>query len=331
MMKIALVCSHGGHLSEMLYLLDAFKGHEIFFITYDNPRTRNLGHRKYLFPNFGENYFEVIKNLHKIIGILLKENPDIIVSNGSEIAVPFFYVGKLLRKKLAFIECYTRINMPTVTGKLVYPISDLFLVMWPEMLENYGKKAKYFGGLFDIVKAEKKVETTKNGDNNILVIVGMHYQGFERLVKKMDEIAGKISDKVIMQIGKTDYEPKNAEYFRFKELDSEIEALMKNAKVVLCQGAMTIIDSLFQGTPVIAVPRLLKYNEHLNDHQLIFSRKLEFMGLVSVVENIDNLDNILPKFKWNDKTKIITNKHLIEKIKTFIEKCNNDGKMDIQG
>jgi len=51
----------------------------------------------------------------------------------------------------------------------------------------------------------------------IFVTVGMRYQGFERLVEKMDEIAGKICEKVLMQIGNTQYKPKNAKYFRFKD------------------------------------------------------------------------------------------------------------------
>lgn len=98
-MKIALVCSHGGHLTELLYLMEAFEGHDVFFVTYDNIRTRNLDYRKYLFPNFGEKPYKMFLNLPKIVNILLKEKPDVIVSNGAEIAIPFFYLGKLLRRK----------------------------------------------------------------------------------------------------------------------------------------------------------------------------------------------------------------------------------------
>lgn len=317
-MKIALVCSHGGHLTEMLYLIEAFKGHDVFFVTYENPRTKNLNYDKYLFPNFGDNYLELIKNLHRIIGVFLREKPDIIVSNGAEIAIPFFYIGKLLRKRLAFIECYTRIDMPTITGKLVYPISDLFLVLWPEMLANYGKKAEYAGGLFSVFESENKIEIQKNS-SIILVIVGMHYKGFNRLVKKMDEIAGKISDKVIMQIGKTNYKPKNAEYFTFKESDKDIEALIKSAKVVLCQGAMTIIDSLFLGIPVIAVPRLKKFDEHINDHQLVFSKKLEDLGLIKVVEEIDELSEGLFGHVISNNQCISVNSNVVEKLSCFID------------
>lgn len=315
-MKIALACSHGGHLTEMLYLMEVFEGHDVFFVTYESQRTKNLRYRKYLFPNFGERPLELLKNLPKIISIMLKEKPNVIVSNGAEIAIPFFYLGKLLRIKTIFIECYTRVNEPTITGKIVYPVSNLFLVLWSGMLKKYGKKAQYWGGLFEVSGLKKRIRDEK-GDM-IFVIVGMHYQGFERLVRKMDEIAGKIREKVVMQVGHTQCEPKNAEYFRFKDYQ-ETKKLIKNARILVCQAAMTIIDSLMEGTPVIAVPRLKKFGEHMNDHQLIFAKKLKESGLISVIENIDELESAISNFKPVTTKTIVVNPELIKNLRQFIE------------
>lgn len=156
-MKIALICSHGGHLTEMLYLSPAFQEHEYFFITYDSLRTKTLQKKKYLFPNFGKSPFIILQNMPKILYILLKEKPNLIVSNGAEIAIPFFILAKIIGIKTIFIECYTRVNSPTITGKLLYPLSNLFLVLWPEMLSYYGSKAQYWGGLFRI-KMENNIK-----------------------------------------------------------------------------------------------------------------------------------------------------------------------------
>ena len=150
-MKIALVCSHGGHLSEMLYMKSAFENHEVFFITYESSRTNNLAFKTYTFPNFGEKPLELLKNLHRIVFILIKEQCDLVISNGAEIAIPFFYLAKLLRKRTLFMECYTRISDPTLTGRIVYPVSDQFIVLWPELLDKYGKKARYIGKLFKTI------------------------------------------------------------------------------------------------------------------------------------------------------------------------------------
>ena len=145
-MKICLVCSHGGHLSEILQLIDALEGHETFFITYDSSRTRNLK-RKYLLQNIGTNPWLMARAFVSTFRILLKEKPRLIISTGSEIAIPAFYLAKLLRIKTVFIESWTRVDRPTGTGRIVYPVSDLFFVQWERLLSKYGKKAKYEGAI----------------------------------------------------------------------------------------------------------------------------------------------------------------------------------------
>lgn len=56
-----------------------------------------------------------------------------IISSGAAVAVPFFYIGKLFGAKTVYIEVFDRIDKPTVTGKLVYPVTDKFIVQWEEM------------------------------------------------------------------------------------------------------------------------------------------------------------------------------------------------------
>ena len=146
-MKICLVCSHGGHLSEMLQLKEAFEGHETFFITYDSPRTRGLTGRKYLLRNIGTNPLVMGQAFLSTFRILCRERPKMIVSTGSEIAIPAFYLAKLFRVRTIFIETWTRIVQPSGTGRIVYPVADVFLVQWERLLTQYGKKAKYEGAV----------------------------------------------------------------------------------------------------------------------------------------------------------------------------------------
>lgn len=146
-MKVALICSYGGHLTEILYLMDAFREHEVFFITYDNLRTRALPYRKYLMENIGTNPLKMTLAFVKIGKILTKEKPDVIVSTGSEIAIPAFVIAKVLGIRTIFIESWCRIKTKSGTGKIVYYLSDLFLVQWPQLLALYGKRAKYVGAV----------------------------------------------------------------------------------------------------------------------------------------------------------------------------------------
>lgn len=146
-MKIGLVCSHGGHLTEMMCLMEAFEGHEIFFVTYDSPRTKSLLYRKYLMENIGTNIFRMIHSFFIFVDIYLKERPDIIITTGSEIAIPAIILAKLAGIKTIYIESWCRVSTPSGTGKVVYPFADEFLVQWPELLNKYGKKAKFQGAV----------------------------------------------------------------------------------------------------------------------------------------------------------------------------------------
>ena len=144
--KIGLICSAGGHFTEMLQLREAFKGHRIFVITYREKATLNQENTYYLKTWRSPTGF--IVGLIKIFIIFLKEKPDILFSTGSEIAVPPFYLGKFLfRTKLIYLECSAQVYRPSLTGRCVYPITDLFLVQWEFLLKKYGPKAKYVGGL----------------------------------------------------------------------------------------------------------------------------------------------------------------------------------------
>lgn len=145
-MKICLTCSHGGHLTEILQLMDAFQGQDIFFITYEGARSSELTN-KYTMKNLGTNPLRFLLSIPKVFSILMNEKPDIIISTGSEIAIPVFYTAKVLRIKTMFIESLCRVEEPSVTGKIVYPISDVFLVQWKELLSKFGKKAQYWGNV----------------------------------------------------------------------------------------------------------------------------------------------------------------------------------------
>jgi beta-1,4-N-acetylglucosaminyltransferase len=145
-MKICLACSHGGHLTEMQRLTDAFKGHDVFFITYDSARTKEL-FPKYTVNDPGFNPLNYLICLPIMFGILVREKPDLIVSTGAEVAIPVFYVARLLGIKTMFIESLCRLNELSATGRIVYPVTDIFLVQWKELLNKCGKKVQYWGNV----------------------------------------------------------------------------------------------------------------------------------------------------------------------------------------
>jgi len=145
--KIGLVCSPGGHFVEVLQLVEAFEDYPVFFLTYDEKATTGRENTYYV-GNLARNPISLMVGTLKILCIFLKERPRVLFSTGAEIAIPAFFIGKFLfRAKLIYLECSAQVYRRSVTGKWVYPITDLFLVQWKSLLSQYGPKARYAGGL----------------------------------------------------------------------------------------------------------------------------------------------------------------------------------------
>ncbi|HEV7818548.1 TPA: UDP-N-acetylglucosamine--LPS N-acetylglucosamine transferase [Streptococcus pneumoniae] len=149
-MKVCLVGSSGGHLTHLYLLKPFWKDRERFWVTFDKEDARSILENEIFYPCYyptNRNLKNLIKNTILAFKILRKERPDIIVSSGAAVAVPFFYLGKIFGAKTVYIEVFDRIDAPTMTGKLVYPVTDRFIVQWEEMKKVYSK-AINLGGIF---------------------------------------------------------------------------------------------------------------------------------------------------------------------------------------
>jgi len=151
----------------------------------------------------------------------------------------------------------------------------------------------------------------------IFVTVGMHTKGFDRLLKKMDEIAATSGEEVVMQIGHTNFRPQTAKWFDFTT-EEGIKEWCKKARVVVTQPAMSILDAQEQNKPVIAVPRLQKYDEVIDDHQLDFARHLEKEGKVIAVYDVDKLEETLRRMDPKPM-KLVRDKRLVNALRKYIE------------
>jgi beta-1,4-N-acetylglucosaminyltransferase len=109
----------------------------------------------------------------------------------------------------------------------------------------------------------------------IFVTAGNHFQGFERLLKKVDEIAPRIPHEMLIQKGYSKYVPHNTRYFDFVPLKTAMEYIRKSDLVISHAGMGTIILCKAYGIPIIIFPRREKYKEHVNDHQMEIAQVLE--------------------------------------------------------
>ena len=148
----------------------------------------------------------------------------------------------------------------------------------------------------------------------IFVTVGTHEQPFNRLVKKVDELVseGSIKEHVVVQTGFTTYEPKNCEWHKMMSFE-EMQRCLKGARIVITHGGpSSFIEALQFGKVPIVVPRREEYNEHVNDHQVDFTKLIE-----------DRMNNIIPVYDINQLFETIENYDVIIKNKNAGESSNN--------
>lgn len=139
-MKVLLVCSSGGHLSQLMRLRPWWEEHDTSWVTFrtddavskldgqdvvwaHHPTTRNV-------PN-------LLRNTRLAWRVMSNLRPDVVVTTGAGVAVPFFWLCKVFGARSVYLEVFDRIDSRTLTGRLCQPVTDLFLVQWPEQQELY--------------------------------------------------------------------------------------------------------------------------------------------------------------------------------------------------
>lgn len=130
----------------------------------------------------------------------------------------------------------------------------------------------------------------------IFVTAGTHEQQFNRLIKKIDQLKkdGHVKDDVFIQTGFSDYIPESCDWKKFLSYEEMIQKI-KDAKIVITHGGpSSFILPLQYGKTPIVVPRMKKYDEHVNDHQVEFCRKYNSLNNnIIVVVNVDELNSEL--------------------------------------
>ena len=157
----------------------------------------------------------------------------------------------------------------------------------------------------------------------ILVTVGSQKFQFNRLLEKIDELIDKkiITDKVFAQIGVSDYKPKNYEYVDFMTQDEFNKRLSEADTIITHAGTGVIINAVKKEKKVIAIPRLAKYGEHVDDHQIQLIKQFEELNFIEPCYEIEELANKLKEIKNKKYNKYVSNTDtIIESIKEFISR-----------
>lgn len=155
----------------------------------------------------------------------------------------------------------------------------------------------------------------------IFVTLGTQDKSFKRLLENIDKQInlGNITDEVIVQAGYTDYSSSNMKIFKMIPME-EFDKYIKKCDILITHaGVGSIMSGLMNDKKVISVPRLKKYNEHTNDHQLDIASSFSKEGYI-LSSNIDDLDEILKKVKkFKPKKFKSNNEKFVKVIEDFID------------
>jgi beta-1,4-N-acetylglucosaminyltransferase len=157
----------------------------------------------------------------------------------------------------------------------------------------------------------------------VTVGAGTGGQEFDRLIKKVDEIAPHFEEEFIVQLGASKYVPQNMKWFDYVLYEESLEYFRKAKLVIGHCGSGTIINALSFDKPLIVIPRLLKFNEHSDDHQLEMAMLLEKNQIARVVYNVEELEfvirNTLEGFRDSEKSfSSVNRRNLIKGMRRFL-------------
>jgi UDP-N-acetylglucosamine:LPS N-acetylglucosamine transferase len=146
-LKICLVASAGGHLTQLRRVAEAWTGYSTFWITSTDVVRKTLGGEGTVYI-VGECNRQHLGRLAAVffrcLRAILKEKPDVVISTGAAPGCIAVFLGKLTGAKVVWIDSITNVEHLSLSGRLVRPFVDLFLVQWPQLAAKY-RGVEYIG------------------------------------------------------------------------------------------------------------------------------------------------------------------------------------------
>lgn len=314
--KIALVCTKGGHFDQMTNLSDFFGSYDHFWITNRNRQTESQlkGERVYYIETAHfKRPWTYLFQAAPVVKIFAKEAPTHVLSTGSgRTALIPFLLTRLSGKKFLYIDTFSRVQVHSLFGSFLLKTGNRIFTQWKDLQD---KNAVYIGPIF-----KPSRNGVKNGKSNyVFVTVGTRDEPFLRLIQAVEELVKKrvIKEKVIIQAGNTRCTSDCCEIFDFCPAEN-IDELILNASYVITQESAGIgTQCLKHKTPFIVMPRDYRYGElpTRKDMQEDLHFRLEELGFTRVVNNIHELEQAvlsIPELKTGfvfDNSLAITNLH----------------------
>lgn len=139
-LNVYLVCSSGGHLAQLISLRPWWSQTDRTWVTFNTADARSQLQSErtiWAFHPTTRNLSNLLRNCALAFRTLRRDRPDIVVSDGAGVALPFFVIARMFGIHTAYIEVFDRIDSATLTARLCRPFTTIFCVQWDRQLELY--------------------------------------------------------------------------------------------------------------------------------------------------------------------------------------------------
>ncbi len=280
-MTTLVVCSIGGHLSQMHALvprLDGVDSADVLWVTHDSAQSRSLldGQNVEYVPYIDErDVLGVAKAVLPAIGLIRRSKAERVISTGSAIAGAYLPVAAALRRQSVFIESAAMVHGHTRTGRILERVPGVALLTQSPATAD--RRWRHCGSVFDGFTASR--QTIDRQPKRLVVTVGTSREfGFRNLIERLIRVVPD-DVEVLWQTGSTDVADLPIVATPWLP-SSELEAAIRDADVVVSHaGGGSALASLLNGKRPILVPRRASHAEFNDDHQQEIAKLLGGLDL----------------------------------------------------
>lgn len=151
----------------------------------------------------------------------------------------------------------------------------------------------------------------------ILFTVGTSTAPFDRLFRAVERL--EVQEPIVAQHGASLVRPNGASWVDFFDFDEFVEHIRRARVVVMHAGVGSVLTALNQGKRPIVVPRLRRYGEAVDDHQLEFGRHASDVGLVTLVEDEAALGDAIAVADGAESPRVEAATLIVADIRSYLE------------
>ena len=141
-MKILLISSTGGHFQALQRLHSFWRKHDYCWVTFKTASTELILDEEKVYWAYSptnRNLPNLIRNFWLALQVIQQERPQLVLSTGAGVAVPFIILAKLAGIKTAFVESFTRVEELSLSARIILPFLDVIYVQWEQLTAKYPK------------------------------------------------------------------------------------------------------------------------------------------------------------------------------------------------